>query len=48
MNFNNKNRVASIALLLLGITILVIGVLGPLAPPIITGIGFLLLSWALW
>jgi len=46
MNTLKKNRIVSIGLILLGISISVIGVASLLVPPIITGLGFFLIAWA--
>ncbi len=35
-------------LMALGIAMIVIGLSGRLLPPILTGIGFLLLAWGFW
>lgn len=48
MTPDKKRRSAAVMLLLLGIAILVIGAIGGLAPPIITGLGFFVLAWAMW
>ncbi len=47
MKFQNKKQTASIALLVLGAIILVIGAMHGMLPPIITGLGFLIIAWAL-
>lgn len=43
-----RNVIASVLLILLGIAMVVIGVLGAVAPPILTGVGFGVLAWLLW
>ena len=42
-----KRKIAAVILAILGIAIGAIGIAGMLAPPIITGVGFLVLAWAL-
>lgn len=43
-----KQRIAGVGVGALGVAMIVIGAMGGLAPPVITGVGFLLLAWALW
>ena len=47
MEFQQKQKTAALVLAVLGIAIGAIGVAGGMAPPIITGLGFLVLAWAL-
>lgn len=44
MNGKKKAIVAG-GLILLGIAMIVLGAKGPILPPILTGVGFLLLAW---
>ncbi len=46
MDTKLKNRIAVVGLLILGVTMIVIGAMGSIAPPIITGVGFALIAWA--
>lgn len=48
MKKQQKNNIAAGLLAVLGVAIGVIGAIGGIAPPIITGIGFLVLAWALY
>lgn len=48
MNKIKKNHMVSIGLIILGIAITAMGVVSTLAPPIITGLGFFLIAWALY
>ncbi|KAF0095746.1 MAG: hypothetical protein E1N59_522 [Puniceicoccaceae bacterium 5H] len=48
MDKTQKFRVAAITLLVLGVAMLIGGIAGGLVPPALTGIGFLVLGWALW
>lgn len=43
-----KKRVVVGGLVVLGLAMIVIGGVGGLVPPVLTGIGFLLLAWGLW
>jgi len=43
-----KNQIAAGILAVLGLAIGIIGIAGMLAPPVITGIGFLLIAWVFW
>lgn len=43
-----KSKIAALILAVLGVIIGAIGLAGMLAPPIITGIGFLVIAWVLW
>lgn len=45
MNHATRTKTAASVLALLGIAMIVIGALGPIVPPIITGVGFLLIAW---
>lgn len=47
MNPSQRTQLAAALLALLGVIILVIGVIEMLAPPIITGLGFFVIAWAL-
>lgn len=46
MNARKKPLVLG-ALAILGIAMIVIGAIGGLVPPILTGVGFLVLAWGL-
>ena len=48
MKREQKHRIAAAVLALLGLAIGIIGISAMLAPPVITGIGFLVLAWALY
>ncbi len=48
MTHEKKRRIGAGVLLALGLAIGSIGVMGTMAPPIITGVGFLTLAWVLW
>ncbi len=48
MNAATKAKTSAVILALLGVAMIIIGALGPMAPPILTGIGFGVLAWALW
>jgi|GEM_PF-1540128 len=41
-----KRMIVVSGLIILGIAMLVIGAMGRLVPPALTGVGFLLLAWA--
>lgn len=41
-----KRSIVVVGLVLLGIAMIVVGAMGPMLPPILTGVGFLLLAWA--
>lgn len=43
----NKNRIIALGLGVLGIAMVAIGVQGDMLPPILTGVGFGLLTWHL-
>ncbi|HKJ89761.1 MAG TPA: hypothetical protein VJ960_01415 [Oceanipulchritudo sp.] len=43
-----KHRIAAVILAVLGLAIGVIGISAGLVPPVITGVGFLVLAWALY
>jgi len=45
---SKKQRIAAVCLAVLGVAMLVIGGVAMLAPPAITGVGFLVVAWALW
>ena len=45
MHTKQTNAIAIWGLVLLGIAMIVIGAMGPIAPPIITGVGFFLIAW---
>lgn len=45
---SKKQKTAAFLLTGLGAAIAIIGVLGQIAPPVITGLGFFVLAWALW
>ena len=45
MHNRQKTAIAVWGLVLLGIVMIVIGAIGPIAPPIITGVGFFLIAW---
>ena len=47
MKTERKRKLAALILAVLGVVILLIGLASRLAPPIITGVGFLVLAWAL-
>lgn len=48
MQKQQKYNIAAGLLAVLGLAIGTIGLIGGLVPPIITGIGFLVLGWALY
>lgn len=41
-----KALIVAVAMLLLGIAMIVIGAMGSLLPPVLTGVGFVVLAWA--
>ena len=43
----SKVTVVSIALAVLGVAMIVLGSLGGIVPPILTGVGFLVIAWGL-
>ena len=43
----SKATIVSLSLAVLGIAMIVIGAMGSIVPPILTGVGFLLLAWGL-
>lgn len=43
-----KKMIVVWGLVLLGVAMIVIGAMGPLVPPVLTGVGFLLLAWWVW
>jgi len=45
MNAKQRTQLVLWALVFLGIAMIVIGAMGPIAPPIITGVGFILIAW---
>ena len=45
MHAKSKNAIALWGLVLLGIAMIVIGAMGMMAPPVITGVGFILIAW---
>ncbi|MFG0313183.1 MAG: hypothetical protein ACF8LL_03230 [Phycisphaerales bacterium] len=45
MSTKQRTLIAQLALALLGIAMIVIGAMGPMAPPIITGVGFFVIAW---
>ena len=45
MLIRQRTRIVQWLLIILGLVMIVIGALGPIAPPIITGVGFLLIAW---
>ena len=47
MNTKQVNTIAAVLLIVLGIAITIIGAVGMIAPPIITGVGFFVIAWAL-
>lgn len=48
MKQEQKNKIAAAILAVLGLAIGIIGISAGLAPPVITGVGFLVLAWALY
>lgn len=42
-----KAAIVSLGLAILGVAMIIIGAMGPIVPPILTGVGFLLLAWGL-
>ena len=40
-----RTKITALGMVLMGVTMIVIGALGPIAPPIITGLGFFLFAW---
>ncbi|MFO7724177.1 MAG: hypothetical protein R6V45_01395 [Oceanipulchritudo sp.] len=48
MKQDQKHKTAAVILAVLGLAIGIIGISAMLAPPVITGIGFLVLAWALY
>ena len=48
MTHERKRRIGAGILVALGLSIGIIGAIGMIAPPIITGVGFLTLAWVLW
>lgn len=42
-----KATIVSLGLAVLGVAMIVIGAMGGMVPPILTGVGFLLLAWGL-
>ncbi len=45
MHAKQRTLIAQLTLALLGIAMIVIGAMGPMAPPIITGVGFFVIAW---
>ncbi len=45
MSTKQRTLIAQLALVLLGIAMIIIGAMGPIAPPIITGVGFFVIAW---
>lgn len=45
MRSRKAPSIAVWGLVLLGIVMIVIGAMGPIAPPIITGVGFFIIAW---
>ena len=45
MRTKQRTLIAQLALIPLGIAMIVIGAMGPIAPPIITGVGFFVIAW---
>lgn len=48
MKTQKKHNIAAVLLAILGVAIGTIGIIGGIAPPVITGAGFLVLAWALY
>jgi len=46
MNPKHKRTALVSAMAVLGLAMIVIGALGGLVPPILTGVGFLVIAWA--
>jgi hypothetical protein len=45
MHAKQRTMITQLTLTLLGIAMIVIGAMGPMAPPIITGVGFFVIAW---
>ncbi len=45
MHTRQRTQIVQWLLIILGLAMIVIGALGPIAPPIITGVGFLAIAW---
>lgn len=43
----SKSTIVCLGLAILGVAMIVIGAMGGIVPPILTGVGFLLLAWGL-
>jgi len=45
MQRQQKRKIVAGGMLVLGLAMIVIGAIGQMPPPILTGVGFLLLAW---
>lgn len=45
MHTRQRTQIVQWLLVILGLAMIVIGALGPIAPPIITGVGFFAIAW---
>lgn len=45
MHTKQRTQIVQWLLIMLGLAMIVIGAMGPIAPPIITGVGFFLIAW---
>ena len=46
MNRTRKKTVLVAVMIVLGLAMIVVGAVGGMAPPILTGVGFLVIAWA--